>query len=66
MQKKGKMKTHRGAAKRFKITGLGKVKRAHAGKSHLTGKKKRRRLRGLKKKTYVTGKQVNLIRSIIS
>jgi len=59
------MKTHRGAAKRFKVTASGKVKRAHAGKSHLNGGKKRRRLRGLKKKTYVTGKQVELIRSII-
>jgi len=43
-----KIKTHRGAAKRFKITGTGKIKRAKAFKSHLmTGKpaKRTRRLR---------------------
>ncbi|MFH1353258.1 MAG: 50S ribosomal protein L35 [bacterium] len=66
MQKKGKMKTHRGAAKRFRLNAGGKVKRAHAGKSHLNGGKKRSRLRGLKKKDYVSGKQAKLVRSIIS
>ncbi len=43
-----KIKTHRGAAKRFKITGTGKIKRKKAYKSHLlTGKssKRTRRLR---------------------
>ena len=30
-----KMKTHRGAAKRFKITGSGKVMRQRAGRRHL-------------------------------
>lgn len=44
-----KLKSHRGTAKRFKITGSGKVKRWKANKSHLlTGKpaKRTRRLRG--------------------
>lgn len=43
-----KMKTHRGAAKRFKVTGTGKVVRNKGYKSHLlTGKpaKRTRRLR---------------------
>lgn len=43
-----KLKTHRGAAKRFKVTGNGKIKRRKAYKSHiLTGKpsKRTRRLR---------------------
>lgn len=43
-----KLKTHRGAAKRFKITGTGKIKRSKAYKSHImTGKpaKRTRRLR---------------------
>lgn len=43
-----KIKTHRGAAKRFKLTGTGKIKRSRANKSHiLTGKpaKRTRRLR---------------------
>jgi len=34
-----KMKTHRGAAKRFKTTGSGKLKRAHAFHSHILTKK---------------------------
>ena len=34
-----KMKTHRGAAKRFKKTGTGKLKRAKAFKSHILTKK---------------------------
>ena len=34
-----KLKTHSGAKKRFKITGSGKVKRAHAYKSHILTKK---------------------------
>ncbi len=43
-----KMKTHRGAAKRFKLTANGKIKRRKGYKSHLlTGKsaKRTRRLR---------------------
>jgi len=43
-----KLKTHRGAGKRFKATGTGKIKRNRANKSHiLTGKpsKRTRRLR---------------------
>jgi large subunit ribosomal protein L35 len=34
-----KMKTHRGAAKRFKKTGTGKLKRGHAFHSHILTKK---------------------------
>jgi large subunit ribosomal protein L35 len=43
-----KLKTHRGAAKRFKVTATGKIKRSKAFKSHLlTGKpaKRTRKLR---------------------
>ena len=36
-----KMKTHRGAAKRLKRTGSGKLKRAKAYKSHILTKKSR-------------------------
>ena len=44
---KNKMKSHRGASKRFKLTGSGKVKRNKAYKSHILTKKspKRRLLR---------------------
>ncbi|MGF7059559.1 50S ribosomal protein L35 [Brassicibacter mesophilus] len=49
-----KMKTHRGAAKRFKKTGTGKLKRNKAYKSHLTGKKSAKRVRTLRKATVVS------------
>ena len=44
-----KMKTHRGAAKRFKITGSGKIKKSKAYKSHLLESKTSKRKRGLRK-----------------
>lgn len=40
------MKTNRGAAKRFKLTGKGKIKRKHAFANHiLTKKSKKRKLK---------------------
>jgi large subunit ribosomal protein L35 len=42
-----KLKTHRGAAKRFKSTGTGKIKRSKAYKSHILTKKTTKRKRGL-------------------
>lgn len=33
------MKTHKGAARRFRVTGTGKLVRMHRGKSHLRRKK---------------------------
>jgi large subunit ribosomal protein L35 len=50
---KKKLKTHRGAAKRFKITGTGKILRMHSGKRHLLGTKASGRMRKLKKITQV-------------
>ena len=44
-----KIKTHSGAKKRFKLTGKGKVKRAHAFKSHILNKKTTKRKRNLRK-----------------
>ena len=43
-----KMKTHRGAAKRVKKTGTGKLKRMRANKSHILTKKTRKRKRRLR------------------
>ncbi len=41
-----KMKTHKGAAKRFKVTGSGKIMREKAFKSHkLSGKSSERKKR---------------------
>jgi large subunit ribosomal protein L35 len=51
--KKLKIKTHRGAAKRFKVTKGGKVLRMHSGKRHLLGTKGPNRMRRLKKMTQV-------------
>lgn len=44
-----KMKTSRSAAKRFKVTGTGKLKRAKAYKSHILTKKTAKRKRNLRK-----------------
>ena len=44
-----KIKTHSGAKKRFKLTKTGKVKRAHAYKSHILNKKTTKRKRNLRK-----------------
>src|SRR5260221_677650 len=51
---KKKLKTHRGAAKRFKITATGKIVRMHSGKRHFTGTKKQGRMRKLKKGFFLT------------
>jgi large subunit ribosomal protein L35 len=44
-----KMKTHKGAKKRFRITASGKLKRSQAGKKHLNGPKTGKRKRQLRK-----------------
>ena len=43
-----KLKTNRGAAKRFKLTASGKIKRAKAFKRHILTKKTTSRKRGLR------------------
>jgi len=60
--KKLKLKTHRGAAKRFKITSTGKVMRWHSGKRHLLGTKKPRRMRKLLNKVQVNQSDVKNVR----
>ena len=42
-----KMKTHRGAAKRFKVTGTGKITKRKANRAHLLEKKPTKRTRRL-------------------
>lgn len=49
-----KMKTHRGAAKRFKKTGTGKIQRNHAFHSHILTKKSSGRKRGLAAETTIS------------
>lgn len=48
-----KMKTKRAAAKRFKVTGTGRIRRASAGKQHIMRGKSANRLRKLKKNAMV-------------
>ena len=48
-----KIKTCRGAAKRFKTTGSGKIKRAKAFKRHILSHKSRKRKRHLREATLV-------------
>ncbi|MDP9347807.1 MAG: 50S ribosomal protein L35 [Gemmatimonadota bacterium] len=49
-----KMKNHKGAAKRFKKTASGKLKRGHAMKSHILTKKSPKRKRNLRSATLVS------------
>lgn len=62
---KTKMKSHRGAKKRFRLTGSGKVKRNKAYKSHILTKKSAKRKRGLRKATILTSADHKRIKSII-
>ena len=62
---KMKLKTHRGAAKRFKITATGKVVRMHSGKRHFTGTKAQGRMRKLKKLTLVNRTDVANVKQML-
>jgi large subunit ribosomal protein L35 len=50
-----KMKTHRGAAKRFKVTASGRIFRRHAYRDHLLEKKPTKRTRRLGRLAEVEG-----------
>ncbi len=60
-----KIKTHRGAAKRFRLTKSGKVKRAKAFKSHLLTKKSSKRKRNLRRATYIADVEAKKIKQLI-
>ncbi len=60
-----KFKTKRAAAKRFKVTGSGKIKRRHAFKSHILTKKTRKRKRHLRQPDLVDKADYRRIRMII-
>jgi len=62
---KKKLKTHRGARKRFKITATGKILRMHSGKRHLLGTKPARRMRKLKKLTKVSPNDVASVKQML-
>ena len=60
-----KQKSHRGAAKRFKLTAKGKVKRGHSGSSHMFTAKSQKRKRKLRKQTLVAGKFAKNLREML-
>ena len=60
-----KMKTSRAAAKRFKVTGSGKLKRANAYKSHILTKKSAKRKRNLRKSTITDATNVKNMKKIL-
>ncbi len=60
-----KMKTHRGAAKRLKVTGTGKVKRKKAYTSHILTKKSSKRKRNLRQSTLVSDGDYKRIKTLI-
>jgi large subunit ribosomal protein L35 len=60
-----KMKSNRGAAKRFKATGSGKIKRSKAFTSHILTKKSTKRKRNLRQGDLVDPTNVKSIRKIL-
>lgn len=60
-----KMKTHKGAAKRFRITGTGKLKRGHAFRSHILTKKSSKTKRHLRKGGYVSKSQLKVMKKLL-
>jgi large subunit ribosomal protein L35 len=61
-----KQKTHKGAAKRFKLTAKGKVKRGHSNRSHILTKKSTKRKRHLRKSTLVADAFEKTVKELIS
>ncbi len=57
-----KMKTRRGAAKRFRVTGSGKIMRAKAYKSHIMTKKSQKRKRNFRHETEVAAADTKVIK----
>ena len=60
-----KMKTSRAAAKRFKTTGSGKLKRMKAYKSHILTKKSTKRKRNLRKSTIAVPANAKVMKKIL-
>lgn len=60
-----KMKTNRSAAKRFSVTGTGKVKRFRGGKGHINVKKTSKQMRRLLSPDFIEGKAATRIKTYI-
>ena len=61
-----KMKTHRGAAKRFKRTGTGKIARARSNKQHILTKKSSKRKRRLRKPALVNASDMDRLKQMLT
>lgn len=62
---KVKVKSNRSAAKRFRVTGTGKVKRNKGGGSHLNVKKNRKRKRSLNEPDFLTGNAAKRVKTYV-
>jgi large subunit ribosomal protein L35 len=60
-----KLKTHRGAAKRLKVTGSGKLKRRSGYKSHLLTGKAARRTRRLRTASLVSDAEYDRMKKLL-
>ena len=60
-----KVKTNRAAAKRFKVTGTGKLKRNKAYKRHILTKKSTKRKRNLRQGAYVAASDASFAKKLI-
>jgi large subunit ribosomal protein L35 len=60
-----KLKTNRGAAKRFKRTASGRIKRGKAYKSHILTKKETKRKRNLRKSTTVSSADSDRVKRML-
>ena len=60
-----KLKTNRSAAKRFKLTGTGKLKRSKANKNHILTKKTTKRKRNLRKAALADATNVKVMKKIM-
>ncbi len=62
---RAKLKTHKGAAKRFKLTAGGKIIRGHAYARHILTSKPRKRKRKLDKTTTVSAADARHVRAML-
>ena len=60
-----KLKTNKGAAKRFRLTKSGKIKKKRAGLRHILGKKARKRKRKLRLTGYISATDTKRIRRLL-
>jgi len=58
-----KMKTHKGAAKRFRVTGSGKIMRGKAFSSHILTKKSPKRIRNFRKDAPISDADAKMVKT---